>query len=165
MKQMQKNNEMDTKAKSFLSIFLLLIIGTIIGAVISRVTLRIIQNRVGTGELITKYWPTFSNNYTLVTIIICMNITLLIGLLIIYINSFQETKSSFLLGLILFLSVLFAQSLLSLPVLDLIISISSTSPYIGFSYIVLNYQSIIFPILANMFETIALIILFYLSME
>lgn len=165
MMKNQKTHEMDIKSKSFLTIFSLLIIGTIFGVLFSAITLQIIKNRINLNENFMNYWPSFTNNYTIITVIIFMNLILLLGLLIIYINNFQETKSSFLLGLVIFLCVLFTQSLLSIPFLDLIISISSTSPYIGFSCILLNYQSIIFPILAYLFETIALIILFYLSIS
>jgi hypothetical protein len=66
-----------------------------------------------------------------------------------YVDSFRKTKSNFMLGLILFLGVLFLQALLSLPPLQLALGQSVFD--IG-----------IFNILPNLFETIALIILFYL---
>ena len=94
----------------------------------------------------------FVDNYVLGTVIVCMNMFLLLGLLGSYISSFRRTKSSFLLGLVLFLGVLFMKSLLSLPFISILLGNSL-------------YQSGIFSILPNMFETIALIILFYLSME
>ncbi|HID25073.1 MAG TPA: hypothetical protein EYP23_01220 [Thermoplasmata archaeon] len=90
--------------------------------------------------------------YTLATVIICMNLMLLLGLLGAYIQSYRETKSSFLLGLTMFLSVLVVQSILSLPIIHVSVGI-------------ILYQSNLFTILPNLFEMIALIILFYLSME
>ena len=158
-------NELDPKTKAILFIFVLLVIGAIVGIIISNVSLGFLQEKIGDRPTIRTYWSAFSSNYTLVTIVICMNLSLLVGLLSSYVSSFRKTKSNFLLGLVLFLGVLFAQSLLSLPILDLILLIGTINPQIGFSCILLSYQSVIFPILANMFETIALIILFYLSME
>jgi hypothetical protein len=90
--------------------------------------------------------------YTLVTIIICMNLALLAGLLYNYYKTFRETYSSFIIGLMLFLGVLFVQSLLSLPVLQY--TLGQTITDLG-----------LVNVLPNLFETIALIILFYLGSE
>ena len=86
---------------------------------------------------------------TLSVSILCINISLLLGLLWIYADSFRKTKSSFMLGLLLFIGVLFVQSVLSLVL---------------FSHS-LNENLSLYGILPNMFETIALVILLYLSME
>ena len=150
-----QQSRMDPKAKAVVILFVLLVVGAIVGLAISKVSLTYArqraQGRYG-GEWAQRVVQVFADMYTLGTIIICMNLLLLLGLLGSYIESFRKTKSSFLLGLILFIGVLFVQSLLSLP----IISVSLGYP---------SYQFGLFSILPNMFETIALIILFYLSME
>ncbi|KAA0014868.1 MAG: hypothetical protein FE041_01630 [Thermoplasmata archaeon] len=66
-----------------------------------------------------------------------INIVLLISLLIIYINSFLKTKSSFTLGLVFFIGVLLIQRILVFYL----------------------------PFLPHLFETLALIILLILSLE
>ena len=149
---MNNKPKMDPKAKALTILFILLILGAVVGIIISLISLGFLKNRFVSIEGARVIWRVFADNYMLGTIIICMNLSLILGLLGSYINSFRRTKSSFLLGLVLFLGVLFVQSLLSLPFLGILLTNS-------------GYQSGIFSILPNMFETIALIILFYLSME
>ena len=85
------------------------------------------------------------------SVIIMINTSLLFGLLIIYLYSFFRTSSSFLLGLSIFIGVLFVKSVLSMVALH-----TALSGVGAFS---------LMAALQNMFETIALVILFYLSME
>jgi hypothetical protein len=161
----EETTGMDPKAKALIILFALLLIGAFIGFAISLVSLGALRGRVGSGDVVRALWRPFANNFSLATIIITMNLFLIFGLLVSYIQSFRKTKSSFLLGLVLFLMVLFVQSLLSLPLINLIISVTTVNPTIGLSYVLLSYQSTLLQFLANLFETIALIILFYLSME
>lgn len=160
---MNNKTRMDPKAKTMLVLFLLLVIGVLIGLIISTVGLKIIESQISNrlNDLNGKNWVSqqvrqnfarFSEIYTLVTVVICMNIMLLLGLLYSYIKSFKETYSNFIMGLILFLSVLFIQSFLSLPIIQHFIG--QTISDLG----VVN-------VLPNLFETIALIILFYLGNE
>jgi hypothetical protein len=142
----------DPKAKALMILFALLALGAIIGVFISFASLGYIRGELASRGVIRGLWRIFFDNYILGTVIISMNLFLLLGLLGSYIHSFRKTRSSFLLGLVLFLSVLFVQSVLSLPLLNVMLGQTS-------------YQSGLFSILPNMFETIALIILFYLSME
>ena len=161
----EEKPKMDPKAKAIAVLFLLLVIGVIIGLVVSVIGLRIIDRQI-TERLndivenskpwivtqIQQNWKRFAEMYTMVTIVICMNLTLLGGLLKTYAKSFKETSSTFLMGLVLFLGVLFVQSLLSLPIIQH--SVGQTISDIG-----------LFNVLPNLFETLALIILFYLSSE
>ncbi|MBC7128644.1 MAG: hypothetical protein H5T45_02810 [Thermoplasmatales archaeon] len=66
-----------------------------------------------------------------------INLVLLLALLLIYINSFLKTKSSFMLGLVFFIGVLLVQ----------------------------RFLSFYFPSMPHLFETLALIILLILSLE
>lgn len=145
-------------------LFAFLIIGAIIGLFVSLGSLAILQNKAGSIVEISPFWESFRLNFTIDTIIICMNLSLLTGLLLTYRRDYTKTKSPFLLGLVLFLLVLFVQSLLSLPILNLIVSIIEIGRQ-GALNIFLTYKSSIFGILSHFFETIALIILFYLSKE
>jgi hypothetical protein len=147
-----------------ITVFAFLIIGAIIGLFVSFVSLAILQNRAGSIDEISPFWDSFRLNFTIDTIIICMNISLLSGLLFNYKKDYKNTKSPFLLGLVLFLLVLLVQSLLSLPILNLVVSIIEIGRQ-GAVNIFLTYKSSIFGILSHFFETVALIILFYLSRE
>ena len=158
-------SEMDPKAKALTRLFILLLIGAIVGIAVSVMSLGFLYAKVGSIGSIQNVWGAFSTNFTLKTIIICMNLSMLFGLIWSYRSDFKKTRSPFLLGLILFLLVLFVQSLLSLPILDLITSIVTIGVRSGFFYVLLAYQSAIFDIIAHFFGTIALIILFYLSNE
>lgn len=162
---MNDKPKMDPKAKAMLILFLLLVIGVIVGIIISVIGLRIIESQISnrindlTGnsrnwvyQQVRQNFARFSQIYTLVTIVICMNIMMLLGLLHSYIKSFKETYSNFIMGLVIFLSVLFIQSFLSLPIVQHFIG--QTISDLG----VVN-------VLPNLFETIALIILFYLGNE
>lgn len=157
--------KMDPKTKAILLIFLLLIIGLVVGLIVSSITLSGVENRIDQkirgleqsakqiiAQQIRENWRHFSEMYTLVTVIICMNLALLSGLLFNYIRTFRETYSNFIVGLILFLGVLFAQSFLSLPVMQYWFGQTITD--IG-----------LINVLPNFFETIALIILLYLGSE
>ena len=161
----KSSDEKDPRIQGMISLFIFLAIGVIIGLIISYGSLAIIQRRIGSIDSLQSIWHAFSTNFIIETIIISMNLSLLIGLLLSYRKDFRQTQSPFLLGLILFLLVLVFQSLLSLPVLDIIISIISIGARQGIANIFLTYQSAIFSIIAHFFETIALIILFHLSHE
>jgi hypothetical protein len=164
--RMKKSSiEKDPHIKAILMLFIYLVIGVVIGLIISYGSLAIIQRRIGNLESVQLIWHAFSTNFIIETIIISMNLTLLLGLLWSYKKDFRQTQSPFLLGLILFLLVLVFQSLLSLPVLDIFISIITIGARQGIANIFLTYQSAIFSIIAHFFETIALIILFHLSNE
>ena len=150
-------NSGNPKEKMLAVLLILLILGVVMGAILSKASLSYVERQARRqgrldSSIARGVWNAFVGMYTLGTIIICMNLMLLLGLLGAYIQSYRRTKSSFLLGLIMFLGVLVAQSLLSLPILH--VSVGTAL-----------YQSNIFTILPNLFETIALIILFYLSME
>jgi hypothetical protein len=162
--------KIDPKAKALAFVFLVLVIGVLAGFIISKISLDSTDMRTKTKIVVlrgnlnlkdenlkqfnrllaTQIWKDFSDIFTIVTIFICINLAILLGLLVYYIDSFRKTKSNFMLGLILFLGVLFLQASLSLPPLQLALGQSVFD--IG-----------IFNILPNLFETIALIIFFYLG--
>ena len=171
----EEKPKMDPKAKSILILFALLVIGILLGLVITRVGLNLIeddfkerydlvkeaaQRRSGGNVNVENYlnkieknsWENFSEKYTMVTLFICINIVLLLSLIYYYMVSFSQTKSSFMLGILMIFGVLFMQSLLSLPLIQ---SVFDQSVFdLGLIHV--------FP---NMFETIALIIFFYLGTE
>jgi len=166
MIRMEKETEKyDPKAKAILMLFVFLVVGVVIGLILSFGSLGVLHRRIGSVDEYRAIWNTFSTNFIFETIFISINLSLLFGLLWSYKKDFKRTHSPFLLGLIMFLLILFIQSLLNLPILNILISIISIGPQRGAVSILLGYQSAIFSIIANFFETIALIILFYLSNE
>jgi len=139
--------QMDPKAKAIAIIIVLLIVGMIVGLVISRVSMNYAREKYqGANQRVLNLIGTL---YTLSMSILCINISLLLGLFWIYADSLRKTKSSFMLGLLLFIGVLFVQSILSLILFP----------------VSLGENLSLYGILPNMFETLALIILLYLSME
>ena len=153
MNNIPTKKEMDPKAKAIAIIFILLIIGMVVGLILSYISIGFVEERArNLNRNIEPYLNLYADMYTLHTTIICINIFLLIGLLGIYLDSFRKTHSTFIMGLILFLGVLLVQSILSLQVLHAVASAIKDIPGL-------------LDVLPNMFETIALIILSYLSME
>ena len=148
MSEIPYSKKIDPKTKAIAIIVMLLVIGLVIGLVLSSVSLNYARkNREKLAD--TALFRIVSTLYTLSNTLICMNIALLLGLLWVYLDTFRKTKSSFLLGLVLFIGVLLVQSFLSIPLVQ---------------GVVIEELSLL-KILPNLFETIALIILFYLSME
>ena len=140
----------DPQVKAIAILFTLLVVGAVVGIAISKLTMDYVKEKIK--ERFNKQIRrSLEEVYTLRTVVVCMNIFLLLGLLWVYISSFRKTYSSFLLGLSIFICVLLFQSFLSLPPLHLV-----------FGGI---YQQGIFSTLSSLFETVALVILFYLSME
>ena len=98
----EEKPKMDPKAKAIAILFLLLVIGVVIGIIVSVIGLRIIDRQIAEKlrdiaenskpwvvTQIQQNWNRFAEMYTMVTIVICMNLTLLGGLLKIYIKSFK----------------------------------------------------------------------------
>ena len=137
-------------AKSTLIMVVLLLVGLIFGAIVANKTFSKIEKRMEEkyGKRITE---AAKQMYIFRTVIVAINIFLLLGLLALYVNSFLKTSSNFMLGLSIFVAVLFIQSILSLPILHAAFGAIPSFSLVG--------------ALSNIFETIALVILFYLSME
>ena len=147
MSDIPYKNEMDPKTKAIAIIILLLIVGMIVGLAVSRGGMNYAKRQ--NPDINQRVLSLIGTLYTISISIFCINISLLLGLLWIYADSFRKTKSSFMLGLLLFIGVLFVQSILSLILFPLS----------------LGENLSLYGILPNMFETIALTILLYLSME
>lgn len=147
MSDIPYKNKIDPKTKAIAIIIVLLIVGMFVGLVISRASMNYAreQNQDANQRVLNL----IGTLYALSMSILCINIALLSGLFWIYVDSFRKTKSSFMLGLLLFIGVLFVQSILSLILFP----------------ISLGENLSLYGILPNMFETLALIILLYLSME
>jgi hypothetical protein len=141
------NKKINPKSKAIIIIVILIVIGLIIGLAISRATYGYVKEKIKGRTILEQRLMREHLRFGAITISI--NIILLLGLLVVYVDTFRKTKSSFILGLLLFIGVLFLKSIVSFPIL----------------IILLGYSLSVFSLLPFMFETIALIILLYLSME
>ena len=149
----------ENKTKALVYLIILLIMGIIFGAAMAQIAYEksreAAERRWGGGGPPPKPFPEkpdFSFHFWGSIIFISINLVLLLGLLGIYIKTYITTQSSFMLGLILFISVLAIQSFISLPILHTLF---------GFTSFGLG----VFGVLPHLFETFALIILFTLSAD
>lgn len=167
MKDIPYKNTISPKAKALIVIASLIFIGIVVGFIVSTIGFNAIEDAVqGSG-----YEPTdaqvrrFSLVYGASMIINCVDIVLLIGILWIYSSSYRKTKSSFLLGLTLFIGVLFTRSIVTL------ISVHSLfTEYVRAIPLLSKALGVgggfgTFSFFLNIFEIIAISILLYLSME
>ena len=134
---------------------ILIVLGIVVGLVLAFGTLALEENEVerrGPWGQSRDIPIEVKTRHISSTVVITVNIFLLIGLLNVYFETYDKTHSSFMLGLIFFISVLLIKSMLSLPALFVLFG------YTGFGLGV-------FGILPHLFETFALVILIKLSME
>ena len=147
------------KTKPLAYLVILLIVGVILGLIMAdfayEKSKEAAERRWGGGGPPPMPFPEnrdFSFTFWGSIIFISINLVLLLGLLGIYIKTYATTKSTFMLGLTLFISVLAVQSILSLPIVHTLF---------GFTSFGLG----VFGVLPHIFETFALIILFTLSAD
>ena len=166
MKDVPLNKKISPRGKAVIVLVGLFFIGIVVGILFAQVGIGeakgILQDL---GVRLTGVQDRqFSNIYTTVIVVLVIDLILLIGLLWIYLDTYRKTKSSFMLGLTLFISVLFIKGLLSL----LIVHALFTKYLRAFPVIrELAGDSGIgsFSFLISIFEIIAISILLYISME
>jgi hypothetical protein len=166
MKELPYTNKMSPKGKAVIIIVGLVFIGVIIGFVVSTIGLGFIRDVLQKLDI----QPTeiqerrFTTLYTVSIVINCIDATLLVSILLLYIDSYRKTKSSFLMGLIFFIGILLSRSILSFVTIQ-----SLFTEYIQFLPSLAKAISTTgigsFSFLLNVFEIIAISILLYLSME
>lgn len=154
------------RMKAFVTIFGLIFIGIIIGYLISIFSLQIIRTEIA--ELPIQVDPTritrSINYYTGALVFLSIEIILLVGLLYVYYDSYRKTKSRFLIGLNMFIIVLFIRSILSVVSLHSIaMEYIRVIPYVSRTFLTPGFSVLNFILYS--FEIIALSILLYLSME
>jgi len=154
------------RTKALVTICVLIFIGIIIGYLISIFSLQII--RVEIDELPIQVDPAritrSVNYYTGAIILLSIEIILLVGLLYVYYDSYRKTKSRFLIGLNMFIIVLFIRSILSVVSLHSIATeYIRVIPYVSRTFLTPGFSALNF--ILYIFEIVALSILLYLSME
>ena len=154
------------RTKALVTICVLIFIGIIIGYLISIFSLQIIHAEID--ELPIQVDPTritrSVNYYTGALIFLSIEIILLVGLLYVYYDSYRKTKSRFLIGLNMFIIVLFIRSILSVVSLHSIATeYIRVIPYVSRTFLTPGFSALNF--ILYIFEIVALSILLYLSME
>jgi cytochrome bd-type quinol oxidase subunit 2 len=171
---MKKNdliNNLSPRVKSLILILSLLILGLIIGIIISTLSspyvLDLIESRPLKDpgfELTEEIKSQIVSSYSIITTILSINITLLFGLLFVYIRTYRRTKSRYLVGFSIFIGVLLVKSIAFLVASTPLLSeyVRAASGYIG-----VMRGSIFgpFAIYFTIFEIIAMCILLFLSNE
>lgn len=166
MKEIPYTKKINPKTKAVIIILSLFFIGIVIGCIVSTIGLGFIQEVIHDLNI----QPTeaqerrFTLLYTVSMVINCIDATLLIGILYMYVDSYRKTKSSFLMGLTFFIGVLLSRSILSLVTIQsLFTEYIQLLPSIAKAISTTGIGS--FSFLLNVFEIIAISILLYLSLE
>ena len=175
MNQIPINEEKNAiyNKKAVKIILLLVVCGIVTGSILSYVFINEANQRIGywneMGEKYNPHSPLATPDIILPSlgvVIICISIYLLLGLISIYIKIFLKTNSKYIVGLLFFLSPLFAKSILTVNTLRSLF-VSPAIPdieiqeSIGFGFGGLG--GII--VMVSIFEIVGLTILLYLSSE
>jgi hypothetical protein len=167
MKDVPYKNTISPKAKVLIVIASLIFIGIVVGYIFSTIGFNFIKDAIQqSGYQATAVQERrFSLLYTVSMIINCVDIILLVGILWIYLDSYRKTKSSFMLGLTLFIGVLFTRSIVTLiTVHSLFIEYVRAIPVLTKAFVIGGGFGT-FSFFLNVFEIIAISILLYLSMD
>lgn len=158
--------KINPKIKAIVTILGLIIVGIILGYFISLYSLEIILTEL---NKLPIQIPTIRiersvQYYTGAEICLAIQITLLIGLLYTYVDSYRKTKSRFLIGLNMFIIALLIRSILSVFSLhNIATDYIRITPYVSRTFLTPGFTELNFIVYG--FEIVALSILLYLSME
>jgi len=159
-------NKINPKAKGFIAIIVLIILGIFIGYIISQVSLQILIEEID--NLPVQIDETRINRsidyYIGAIIILTIELVLLLGVLYIYLDSYKETKSRFLIVLNLFIIALVVKSILSIISLHTVATdYIQVIPYVSRTFLTPGFGILSFVL--TTFEIIAISILVYLSLD
>jgi Fe2+ transport system protein B len=141
------------KKKSLIGIYIIsVIVAIVIGLILSTVMIYVIEGSEFPIPIPPQYLPALKVVLTIKTVISFVNVALIFLMLGIYIDLYRKIKTNFTAGLLLLIIVLLLNSLTANPILFLRMEGAFIVPGMGF-------------ILPELFTTIALTVLFYLSLE
>ena len=185
MKLVNKFNNLNPKLKSIIIISSLIIIGIIIGYVIASTSSNYLIERIQNpppNHFIPKNeefnesakWQRFNltsfekdqiiRGYSLSVMILSVEIVLLIGLIVIYIDIFSKTKAKYIIGFLLFVGVFLFKSITQLITMTPLYSeVIREAPTAISPLFKSNFGP--FGIFFTIFEIIAICILLYISSE
>lgn len=165
-------DKISPRMRTILFIIILIIIGFIIGQIIGSIgssnlieQLEMKGNEYpGKFELTAEQINQITRGYTVITMILSIDIILLIGLIYVYLNTYIKIKSRYLIGFVIFVGVFLMKSISNLIALSPLISEPikaaplAITPLLKGGYGPLGSYFMIF-------EIIAICILIYLSRE
>ena len=166
MKDVPIDKKISPRSKAVIILIGLFFIGIVLGIVFAQIGIgeaKEVLQELGI-RLSGLQERQFTNIYTLFIVVLVLDLVLLVGLLWIYIDMYRKTKSSFMMGLTLFISVLLVRGLLTLFMLHALFTrylrafpvireLLGDSGFGTFSFFI------------SIFEIIAVSILLYLTME
>ncbi len=132
--------------------FVSVIVAVILGIILSGIFLEHFSGAEFPFEIPVELLPALRFMMSIKTVVSFVNMALIFLMLGIYIDLYRKIKTNFTAGLLLLIFVLLMNVLTSNPLVYLRIGIPVTAPGIGF-------------IIPDIFSTIALTVLFYLSLE
>jgi hypothetical protein len=166
MKKISIIKRLNPNARALASILALIIIGVLIGYIISNFSLQNILTELNKLpiQIDTIRIDRSINYYTGAIICLAIELTLLIGLLYVYFDSYRKTKTRFMISLNLFFLALFIRSLISVVSLhNIATDFIKVSPYVSKTFLTPGFSELNFIVYA--FEIIALSIILFISME
>jgi hypothetical protein len=141
------------KKRTLIMVYIGIIVVTIIlGLLLSSMLIEAFSSFEFPFEIPPEYMPVIGMIITVKTIIGVMNLGLLFLMLGIYIDLYRKIKTNFTAGLLLLIAVLLLNTLTSNPLIFLRWGFPPVGPGFGF-------------IIPDLFTTVALTVLFYLSLE
>lgn len=165
--------EMNPKLKSVLFIIGLIIIGIVVGQIIGMISapylLEGIEGRDYHGpppqfELSEDQKQAIITGFTNVSMILCSEIMLILGLIYVFIQTYRQTRSRYLIGFLLFVSVFFIKTVAYFLAMTPLITSSVRAAPIAINPLFRGSYGP-FGIYFTLLEIIAISILIYISRE
>ena len=166
MNDMSLKKELNPRTKAFVLITGLILLGIIVGYGISQISLQILLEEVDNLPIkIDESRITRSIDYYIGAIIILtVELVLLIGIFIVYFDSYRKTKSRFLIVLNLFIFALLVKSVLSIVSLHTVaLDYIQVIPYVSRTFLTPGFGVINFVLTG--IEIVAMSIFVYMSTE
>jgi len=163
---MNDKNKINPRLKAFAAIVVLIFLGIVIGYIVSQFSLDILLDEIDNlpVQIDQSRISRSIDYYTGAVIILTVELVLLLGVLYIYIDSYRETKSRFLIVLNLFIIALVVKSILSIVSLHTVATdYIQVIPYVSRTFLTPGFTMISFVL--TTFEIIAISILVYLSLD
>jgi hypothetical protein len=163
---MNDKNKINPRLKAFVAIVVLIFLGIVIGYIVSQFSLDILLDEIDNlpVQIDQSRISRSIDYYTGAVIILTVELVLLLGVLYIYIDSYRETKSRFLIVLNLFIIALVVKSILSIVSLHTVATdYIQVIPYVSRTFLTPGFTMISFVL--TTFEIIAISILVYLSLD
>lgn len=173
MSIVQRYKNVNPKIRTIVFILVLICIGLIIGKLIGIASSPILLENIEghrdphmppSFELTEDQKQAIVNGYTNVSMILCVEITLLIGLIYVFIHTYLETRSRYLIGFILFVGVFFVKSISYLLAMTPLFTDPIRKAPMAINPLLQGFFGP-FGIYFTIFEIIAICILIYLSRE